>query len=107
MALAGAGLPARLPDLGTAREREGGETLDVEIALDTEKRTVDSPRDFVRALKAAPRAWDRWQELSFSHQREYVESIEEARTSDTRARRIAAAVRTITSRPPRKKRSSR
>ena len=35
---------------------EGGETLDVEIAFDTEKRTVDPPRDFVRALKAAPPA---------------------------------------------------
>src|SRR3954470_16667363 len=37
---------------------QGGETLSVRIALDTEKRTVPPPRDFVAALKAAPSAWD-------------------------------------------------
>src|SRR3954466_6318225 len=35
---------------------KGGETLSVRIALDTEKRTVTPPRDFVAALKAAPSA---------------------------------------------------
>lgn len=82
---------------------EGGETLDVEIALDTEERTVTPPTDFVKALKAAPPAWDRWSELSFSHQREYVEAIAEARKPETRARRIAGAVRMIRSRPARKR----
>jgi uncharacterized protein YdeI (YjbR/CyaY-like superfamily) len=77
---------------------EGGETLDVEIALDTEKRTVKPPPDFVLALKAAAPAWERWRELSFSHQREYAEAIAEARRPETRARRIAAAVRMIRSR---------
>lgn len=82
---------------------EGGETLDVEIALDTEKRTVKPPADFARALRAAPPAWDRWGELSFSHQREYVEAIVEARKPETRARRIAGAVRMIRARPVRKR----
>ena len=81
---------------------QGGETLDVEIALDTEKRIVSPPPDFVTALKAAPPAWERWQELSFSHQREYAEAITEARKPETRARRIANAVRTIRSRAARK-----
>src|SRR5262245_39524298 len=44
---------------------EGGETLDVEIALDTEKRVVTPPPEFARALKARPPAWDRWREMSF------------------------------------------
>src|SRR5881275_1935895 len=52
---------------------EGGETLDIRLDLDTEKRDIEPPRDFVKALKARPKAWDRWQELSFSHKREYVE----------------------------------
>ena len=85
----------------------GDETLDVEIALDTGKRVVNPPRDFVAALKAAPPAWERWQELSFSHQREYAEAIAEARKPETRARRIAGAVRMIRSRPARKRRPSR
>ena len=77
---------------------EGGETLAVEIALDTGKRVVTPPRDFVKALKAMPPAWVRWRELSFSHQREYVEAIMEARKPETRARRIAEAVRLIRAR---------
>jgi len=80
---------------------EGGETLDVRLDLDTEKRVVKPPTDFVKALKAAAPAWDRWQELSFSHQREYAEAIQEAKKAETRARRIADAVKAIRSRPPR------
>src|SRR5262245_29832112 len=80
----------------------GGETLDVEIALDTEKRTVTPPSDFATALKAAPPAWDNWRALSFSHQREYAGAITEARKPETRARRIAEAVRMIRSRPAKK-----
>ena len=83
----------------------GGETLEVEIALDPEKRTVIPPRDLVKALKAAAPAWDRWRELSFSHQREYAEAIAEARKPETRARRIAGAVEMIRSRPAKRSRS--
>ena len=53
------------------------------------------PADLVKALKATPPAWTNWQALSFSHQREHVEAIEEAKKPETRARRIAAAVATL------------
>src|SRR4029450_7657198 len=72
---------------------EGGETLKVTLELDTQKREVAPPADLVKALKAAPPAWDRWRELSYSHQREHVEGIGGARQLETRRRRIAAAVR--------------
>ena len=81
---------------------EGGETLDVTLALDTEKREVKPPADLVKALKAAPPAWDRWRELSFSHQREHAESITSAKKAETRERRVAAAVRMIRARKPKK-----
>src|SRR6187549_3464060 len=71
---------------------EGGETLAVKLELDTAARVVEPPRDFVKALKAAPTAWDRWRELSFSHQREHAEAVEGAKKPETRARRIASAV---------------
>jgi len=86
---------------------KGGETLDVRIALDTEKRTVTPPPDFVAALKAAGSAWERWRELSFTHQREYAEAVNEARKPETRARRIAQAVRVIRSRSPKKVRRTK
>jgi hypothetical protein len=81
---------------------EGGETIDVRLDLDTEKREVKPPADFVKALRAAPPAWDRWRELSYSHQREYVEAIEEAGRPETRVRRIEGAVRKIAARRARK-----
>jgi hypothetical protein len=82
---------------------EGGERLPVTLELDTGKREVKPPPDLVKALKAAPDAWDRWQELSFSHQREHAEAVAEAKKADTRARRIEAAVRAIAARPPRRR----
>lgn len=84
----------------------GGETVEVTIALDTEKREVEPPPDLVRALKASPPSWDRWRELSFTHQREYAEAVEEAKRPETRARRIEAAVRAIAARPAKRVRRS-
>jgi len=74
---------------------DGGETLEVRLDLDTDKREVKPPADFMKALKAAHPAWHRWRELSYSHQREYAEAIEEAKKPETRARRIEVAVRAI------------
>src|SRR5438132_271239 len=81
---------------------EGRETLDVTLELDSEKREVEPPADLVKALKAARPAWDRWRELSYSHQREYAEAVEGAKKPETRARRIEGAVRTIAARPARR-----
>ncbi len=89
------GGPAFVPLRKSHREAaglEGGETLDVRLTLDTEKREVTPPPDLVRALKAEPGASARWQALSYTHQREYVEAIEDAKKPETRARRIAGAI---------------
>jgi uncharacterized protein YdeI (YjbR/CyaY-like superfamily) len=102
------GGPACIPLRKSNREAaglEGGETLDVRLDLDTEARTVTPPADLVKALKAAPPAWDRWRELSYSHQREHAEAVEGAKKPETRARRIAGAVKTVRARPAAKKRS--
>ena len=81
---------------------EGGETIEVRLELDTEKREVKPPADFVKALKAAPPAWERWRELSYTHQREYVEALAGAKKPETRARRLESAVQAIRLRPERK-----
>lgn len=86
---------------------EGGEILDVRLDLDTEKREVEPPADLVRALKATVPAWDRWRELSYSHQREYVEAVVGAKKVETRRRRITGAVRAIGRRPARPARRAR
>ena len=81
---------------------EGGETLEVRIELDTEVRTIEPPPDLAMALEASPPAWERWGELSYTHQREHVEAIEEAKRPETRARRIDRAVQMVAARPKRK-----
>ena len=88
------------------RERAGvkaGDELDVDLELDTAKREVKPPADLVKALKAAPPAWDRWRELSFTHQREYAESVQEAKKPETRRRRVEGAVKMVAARPPRRR----
>lgn len=85
----------------------GGETVRVRVELDTEERIVTPPADLVTALKAAPGAWKRWQTLSFTHQREHAEAIEQAKKPETRVRRITKAVEMIQAMPERKRPAAR
>lgn len=96
--IAAMGGPACIPLRRSNREAaglEGGETIEVRLDLDTEKRETTPPADFAKALKSAAPAWERWQALSYSHQREHVEAIQEAKKPETRARRIERATRMI------------
>ena len=93
--IAAMGGPPCIPLRRSNREAAGlvgGETIEVRLDLDTDTREVKPPADLVKALKAAPPAWERWRELSYSHQREHVEAIEQAKKPETRARRIDGAV---------------
>ena len=102
--IASMGGPPFIPLRKSNREAaglEGGEAVEVTLALDTEKRVVTVPVDLVQALKASPPAWDRWQELSYSHQREHVEAIEQAKKAETRARRLKRSVQEIRGRAAR------
>jgi hypothetical protein len=103
--IAAMGGPPGVPLRRSNREAaglEGGETLEVRLDLDTDPRKVKPPADLVKALKAAPPAWHRWRQLSYSHQREYAEAIVGAKKPETRARRVTLAVRAIRTRPERK-----
>ena len=103
--IAAMGGPPCIPLRKSHREAaglEGGETLQVRLELDTEKRVVKPPADFVKALKAAPPAWERWRELSYTHQREYVEALAGAKKPETRARRMESAVQAVRLRLARK-----
>lgn len=71
-----------------------GVPFEVTLTLDTAPRTVEAPADLRAALEAAG-AWDRWQKLAFTHQREHVEAVEGAKKPETRARRIAKCVETL------------
>lgn len=70
----------------------GGETVSVRIERDTEPRVVTPPADFARALKANGAARAAWDKLNYTHRREHVEHIEDAKKPETRQRRIEKSV---------------
>ena len=77
------------------RERAGvaaGDQEDVDLELDTEPRTVSVPPDLADALASAPEARQFFDGLSFSQQQWYVIPIEQAKTPETRARRVTKAI---------------
>jgi hypothetical protein len=70
----------------------GGDEVDVDIELDTEPREVTVPPDFAEALESAPDAKRAFEGLSYSNRLRHVLSIEQAKTAETRQRRIVKAV---------------
>ena len=62
------------------------------MELDEEPRRVDVPADLRVALDADTAVREAFAALSFTHQREYVEWVEEAKRDETRARRIEGTV---------------
>jgi uncharacterized protein YdeI (YjbR/CyaY-like superfamily) len=56
------------------------------------KPPLTAPPDMLAAIKKNKKAQQAYEAFSPSHRREYIEWITEAKTDDTRARRIATAV---------------
>ena len=69
-----------------------GQTITVSIEHDTAPRVVEVPSDLQAALDASATAQAAWSKLSFSHQNAHVLAIASAKTPETRARRVAAAI---------------
>ena len=95
--IAAMGGPLCIPLRKSNREAaglNGDETLKVTVELDTETRDVTPPADLTKALKAAG-AWERWGKLSYTHRREHVEAVVDAKKPETRLRRIDAAVKAL------------
>lgn len=70
---------------------ELGDRVRVTLTADDKPRTVTPPKDLAAALKKAG-VMEAWKAMSFTHQREYVEAIEEAKKPETRERRVAGCV---------------
>jgi hypothetical protein len=72
-----------------------GDDISVDVELDTLPREVTMPPDLIEALDQNPGAKQSFAELSYSNKRRIVLSIEDAKTAETRARRIEKAVVTL------------
>jgi Bacteriocin-protection, YdeI or OmpD-Associated/Domain of unknown function (DUF1905) len=76
----------------TAAGVAAGDDVEVEVALDTEPREVAVPEDLAAALADDGVAREAFERLSYSHRRRHVMAIEEAKTPETRQRRVAKAL---------------
>ena len=71
-----------------------GDTLTVVIRNDA-PREVEVPNDLAEALGRDDAARAAFDGLSFSHKREYVDAINEAKRPETRARRIERTIQAM------------
>jgi len=72
-----------------------GDTVEFVMEKDDHPRTIATPPDLLKALNARKSVKDAWDKMSYTHRKEYVGAIEEAKKPDTRARRIAKAIEII------------
>ena len=73
----------------------GGDPVDVDVELDTAPREVTVPADLAAALETEPEASSFFQGLSYSNKQRLVLAIEQARTAETRRRRILQSVQAL------------
>ncbi|MFN4252648.1 YdeI/OmpD-associated family protein [Deinococcus sp.] len=72
-----------------------GDSVQVTLELDTAPREVDVPEDLQAALDANPAAFAAFEKLSYSGKRQHTLSVEGTKNPETRARRVAKAVGTL------------
>lgn len=72
-----------------------GDTIEIDVTLDDAPREVDLPTDLAAALKRSKPAQAAFDKLAFGLKAKHVRSIEEAKTPEVRARRIAKLVETL------------
>lgn len=77
------------------REQAGktfGDEVTITVEPDTEPREVEIPADLLKELKKDKEAKAFFDKLSYTHQKEYVTWITEAKKEETRQNRIAKTI---------------
>jgi hypothetical protein len=67
----------------------GGDLVEVSLELDTEPRIVEIPTDLQMALTKKPGVFKIFESLSYSKRKEFVRQVMDAKTQETRDKRIA------------------
>ena len=72
-----------------------GDTITVDLDLDTASRTVEMPADLAKTLARDKKATAAWESLSYTNKKEMARSLEGAKRPETRERRLAAALQSL------------
>jgi hypothetical protein len=75
-----------------------GDTVEVDMAADTDERVLEPPPDVAAALGAEPGGRTAWDALPWSHRREYVMYLDDAKRPETRAKRVGQVAAQVLSR---------
>ncbi len=76
-------------ELRAAAKCKAGDTVEVIMELDEDKRSVLVPSYLKKIISGDSKASQFWSTLSFTHQKEYVQEIDGAKKPETRENRIA------------------
>ena len=80
----------------TAAGVAAGDEVDVQIEPDTNPREVEVPTDLAEALTKNDTARTYFDGLSYTHRKEWVRWIEEAKKPETRATRLTKTIEALT-----------
>lgn len=69
-----------------------GDIIHVTVMLDTEPRVVELPHDLKKLFEETPTAVSIYNKLSYTHQKEYVRWITEAKKQETRDTRLQKTI---------------
>ncbi|WP_129663525.1 YdeI/OmpD-associated family protein [Phytoactinopolyspora endophytica] len=71
-----------------ATGRGAGDEVEVTLEVDDAPRTVEVPEALAAAFAENPAAAEAWKSLSYSKQRQHAQPIVDAKTEETRDRRV-------------------
>lgn len=71
---------------------KAGDIVEIVMQRDTAPRLVEVPADFNKVLSGSKKAKEIFDKLSYTHQKEYVRWITEAKREETRKSRIKRAI---------------
>src|ERR1041384_4921961 len=69
-----------------------GDEVTVTVEPDTEPRLIEIPKDLMKEFKKDKEAKAFFDKLSYTHQKEYIRWVEEAKKEETRQNRIAKTI---------------
>lgn len=69
-----------------------GDEIKITVELDTEPRLVEIPKDLARELKKDKQAKAFFDKLSYTHRKEYVTWINDAKKEETRQNRVVKTI---------------
>jgi len=81
--------------LQAGAKAKAGDTVTLVMERDTGERIVEIPAELAQAFRKNKEAKARWDELAYTHRKEFAQWISGAKQEETRARRAAKAVTMI------------